>query len=89
MHKTFDRLGRELGFDWEDRPSMDQLTAAVDILLAHREDALVFIKKFSYMRKDPKRQGRRQLTERERRLLEEGLSAVQEKWASSVGVPVD
>jgi len=89
MHKTFDRLGRELGFDWEDRPSMDQLTAAVDILLAHREDALVFIKKFSYMRKDPKRQGRRQLTEREGRLLEEGLSAVQEKWASSVGVPVD
>jgi len=89
MHATFDRLGRELGFDWEHRPTMDQLSAAVDILLAQREDAIVFIEEFSCMRKDPKRRGRRQLTGGERRLLEQGLSAVQEEWASSVGVPIE
>jgi hypothetical protein len=87
MHATFDRLGRHLGFGWERRPSMEQLTAAVDILLAQRELAIAPVQVFARQRKEAKRQGRRQPTRAEHRLVQECLAVVNRHWVSTVGGP--
>src|SRR5688500_18999406 len=85
MHATFDRLGRHLGFDWKRRPSARQMTAAVGLLLAQRELALASIQVLSRHRREAKRQGRRQPSLAERRLMEERLAAVHDHWATTVG----
>ena len=89
MNATFDRLGRHLGFDWEHRPSMQQMSAAVVMLLAHRDLAIASTEAFVRQRTEAKRCGQRQPTPAENRHFEERLAVVRNHWALSVGVPTE
>lgn len=71
MHGTYERVGRELGFDWENRPSPGQLEQAAEML--HR-DWVAVMKRHDYWvlaRRERKAMGRRQLSKAERAELSE------------------
>jgi hypothetical protein len=66
MRKTYERVGRQLGFSWEERPTTCQLEAAIDIL---RAEWIVLMKRHDdwvQARRRAKALGRRQLSKVER-----------------------
>jgi hypothetical protein len=58
--RTYARLGARLGFDWDRKPSGEQMQAALDALRLERERVKARRQEFRHERRAEKRRGRRQ-----------------------------
>ena len=58
---TYTRLGAHLGFDWERKPSGQQMTVALHVLELERERVKMRLDLYRSLRRQEKRQGRRQV----------------------------
>jgi uncharacterized protein YdiU (UPF0061 family) len=59
-HATYARLGTRLGFNWEQKASGDQIELALDVLHCERERVKTKFARLAELRREEKRQGRRQ-----------------------------
>src|SRR5690606_37003944 len=62
FHALYHRIGAELGFDWMDRPTAEQLLDAVTQLERERNRFLEGLRAFARRRIREKARGRRQLS---------------------------
>ena len=60
FHRTYARLGAQLGFNWEKKPTGAQMELALDVLHRERERVKAKLVLFAELRKKEKREGRRQ-----------------------------
>jgi hypothetical protein len=56
FHGTFERLGRVGGFGWANKPSDEQITAAVEVLIRERASFLDLSRSFAADRRTQKRE---------------------------------
>ena len=55
FHGTYERVGRVLKFDWNDKPSDSQIETAVALLRRERDSFLLALRAFGAERKEQKR----------------------------------
>jgi hypothetical protein len=60
FHRTYRRLGARFGFDWEGKPTGDQMELALDVLSREREHLKARLARFAELRRKEKRAGQRQ-----------------------------